>query len=61
MNQAKRHTKPSVCVIAGTFASLGVALGSAGPWGSFEINTWDMDYHRMATMLAGAVAAVVLM
>lgn len=60
MNQAKRHTKPSVWVIVGIFASLGITLGSAGPWGSFEISTWD-NYHRIATMSAGAVAAVVLM
>ncbi len=61
MNRAKRQTNPPVCVIVATFASLGIVLGSAGPWGSFEINTWDMDYHRVATMVAGAVAAIVLM
>lgn len=48
-------------MVVGILASVGVVLGSGGPWGSFESTVWDMDYHRMAVMLAGVVAAVSLM
>lgn len=53
--------RPYALVVVGILASVGVVLGSGGPWGSFESTAWDMDYHRMAAMLAGVVAAVSLM